>query len=228
MKSFLLLTAVSVASLASLAACSGSDVSTPGETSPAPTTTSATEPPPPAGTGTATPTTPGETPKPGTKMSSTPPVRSGVDAAVLAELTKGGLDPKALPATLEDAIATRAAREAVMKSFTLALGVDCGGCHVKSGTRFDYQAATPQKNVTAKMWTNFVSGLAQKDGSALYCDSCHQGKAKFLDRKDDEALGNWMAANFVDKLARADAAKHDCATCHGKPFDGAFLGSWKN
>lgn len=223
MKSLSLLSAVFVASL--IAACSGGDASVPGGTSPTGTTVSPTDPPPSGTDPTQNP--PAPPPPAETKLSATPPLRSGIDTAVLAELTKGGFDVATLPDDLADAITTRAKRDAVMKSFTLALGVECDGCHVKSGTRIDFGADSPKKNVAKKMWTSFVRSLKQKDGSALYCDSCHQGKMTFLDRKDDKALGNWMQANFVDKLVRKDAAKHDCATCHGKPFDGNFIDSWK-
>lgn len=226
MKTLSLLAALSVATL--VAACSSGEASSPGGTAPASTTTDPTDPP--TGTAPTTPTDPGTKPPttPEPKTSATPPLRSGVDKDIVAELTKGGIDLAALPDTLEAAIGTRAKREAVMKAFTIALGVNCDGCHASSGSRVDYGADTPKKNVAKKMWANLVSGLKQKDNSALFCDSCHQGKMTFLDRKDDEALGNWMQANFVDKMVRRDGAKHDCSSCHGKPFDGNFIDSWKN
>ena len=226
MKTLSLLAALSLASVVS--ACSSGDASAPGGSAPT-GTTSSTEPPP-DGTDPSTPTDPGTKPPttPEPKQSATPPLRSGVDKDIIAELTKAGIDVATLPDTIEAAIGTRAKREAIMKAFTLALGVGCDGCHASSGGRVDYGADTPKKNVARKMWTNLVSGLKQKDNSALFCDSCHQGKMTFLDRKDDEALGMWMQANFVDKMARKDGAKHDCATCHGKPFDGNFIDSWKN
>lgn len=225
MKTLSLLAALSVATL--VAACSSGEASSPGGTAPAGTTTDPTEPPP-SGNEPTQPTDPGTKPPPETKVSATPPLRSGVDKDIVAELTKGGIDVATLPDTLEAAIGTRAKREAVMKAFTMALGVGCEGCHAASGGRVDYGADTPKKNVAKKMWTNLVRGLKQKDNSALFCDSCHQGKMTFLDRKDDEALSGWMQANFVDKMVRKDGAKHDCSTCHGKPFDGNFIDSWKN
>jgi len=225
MKTLSLLAALSVATL--VAACSSGDASSPGGTAPADTTTEPTEPPP-SGTDPTQPTDPGTKPPPETKVSATQPLRSGVDKDIVAELTKGGIDVATLPDTLEAAIGTRAKREAVMKAFTMALGVGCEGCHASSGGRVDYGADTPKKNVAKKMWTNLVRGLKQKDDSALFCDSCHQGKMTFLDRKDDEALSGWMQANFVDKMVRRDGTKHDCSSCHGKPFDGNFIDSWKN
>ena len=96
------------------------------------------------------------------------------------------------------------------------------------GASVDYEAPTSNKRLAKKMWTSFVRGLRQVDGSPLYCDSCHQGNMKFLDHdhKKPEELSNWMEANFVAKLERSDGAKHGCETCHGDPFDGHFLSGW--
>jgi formate-dependent nitrite reductase cytochrome c552 subunit len=77
------------------------------------------------------------------------------------------------------------------------------------------------------MWQHFVKKLELADGNPLWCDSCHQGRAAFLDRGDDDALAAWMNANFVGKLARSDGGQHACATCHGSPFDGHFLDAWQ-
>jgi len=193
---------------AATAACSGGDAAVPG---PAPAATSPTEP------------APGPEPEP--TPSATPAVRPGVDPAVLEALQEGAVDVAKLPDDLSAAISSRAKLQAVMKSFTVALGTGCDGCHAKVGTKLDYGAETPNKNITRNMWTQFVRGLEQADGSALYCDSCHQGKMKFLDFKADEAM-TWMAENFVGKLARRDGEKHGCKTCHGEPFDEGFLASW--
>lgn len=205
-----LLASLSLSTLA--AACSGSgDGGVPEAPKPTATETTPTEP----GTGTSGGT------------STTPPLRTGVGPEVLEALTKGGVDVATLPADLEDLTGDKQKLSAVMKSFTIALGTTCDGCHVKSGAKIDYSAPSPKKNVAKKMWSTFVRGLQQADGSALYCDSCHQGKMKFLDRANKEALSTWMAANFVTKLARRDGAEHGCATCHGSPFDGNVIEAWE-
>jgi cytochrome c7-like protein len=181
--------------------------------------------PPPSTTTAGAPTDPPPTAPP----SKTPALRDGVDETIKTTLTGAGLDVANLPDELKDAVTDRAKTRAVMKTFTIALGVECNHCHApKAGSEeLDYEANTPQKNVARKMWTNFVRGLSRKDGSALYCDGCHQGKAEFLDRADDKALGGWMKENFVAKLARRDGQDHSCKTCHGDPFDGDLLEKWR-
>ena len=119
---------------------------------------------------------------------------------------------------------SEAQRAAVMETFTRALGVGCRECHGD-----DYTAETPNVRIARQMWDRFVRGLGRRDGGALYCDSCHAGRATFLDRSDarvDGALGHWMQASYVAPLVRRDGAPHDCATCHGVPFVGGFLADW--
>jgi hypothetical protein len=136
-----------------------------------------------------------------------------VPSQLAADLTAAGLDIRRLPKleSLPDATLHK-----VMKTFTKALGVQCNGCHDTS----DYSATTPQKIIALNMWDEFVLGLKTKDGSAFYCDSCHQGQKDFLDRSNHQGLANFMSANFVGKLQRVDGQTHDCSTCHGNPFQG--------
>ena len=141
--------------------------------------------------------------------------------AMAAALAAAGLDVTQLP-PLDDVGDAQLA--AVMDTFTRALGVGCGDCH-----EADYSVATPRTRIAHKMWDRLVRGLARRDGGALYCDSCHAGKATFLDRSDprsDGALGRWMQASYVTPLTRRDGATHDCSTCHGSPFVGGFLDDW--
>ena len=78
------------------------------------------------------------------------------------------------------------------------------------------------------MWNDFTRALIRSEGGPVFCDSCHNGQATFLDRKDLAALGEWMEANFEAKLARADKKDHTCETCHGDPFEGKILTKlWK-
>ena len=156
-----------------------------------------------------------------------------VDAAVaLAEtgppatamgdaLAAAGLDATALP-PFDELDAPQVA--AVMDTFTRALGLGCADCH-----EADAAVPTPRTRIAKKMWDRLARGLVRRDGGALYCDSCHDGRATFLDRSDariDGALGRWMQASYVTPLVRRDGAPHDCATCHGAPFVGGFLDEW--
>lgn len=201
---FPLLLAVAVS--ASAAACSSGDVSSPKETQTVPT-----EPPPAV----EEPITP----------STTPPLRDAIDPKIVSTLKAAGVDVSN-PVDLDTLLNTPSKLKAVMTSFTIALGTTCTGCHAQSGKQVDYEAETPKKNVAKKMWSEFVRSLQKKDGSAIYCDSCHQGKMQFLDRADDRSLGAWMKENFVAKLARVDGKDHGCTTCHGQPFNGSFVDQW--
>ena len=125
--------------------------------------------------------------------STTPPIRETIDPKIASMLKAGGIDlSKPADLDLETILRSDKKRDAVMESFTIALGVGCTGCHAKSGAQVDYEAETPKKNVAKKMWSELVRGLQKKDGSAIYCDSCHQGSMTFLDRADDRALTTWM------------------------------------
>jgi hypothetical protein len=180
--------------------------------------------PSPSG-GTTTENAPAETeePAPG---AGTPDIALAINPAVAKALSEGGLKVDSLPDDLGEITNSRTKTQAVMKSFTIALGVDCNGCHAGSGKTLDYEAVTPQKKVAAKMWSDFVRGLKAKEGT-LYCDSCHQGKMKYLDRSDPTVLEEWMKKNFVEKLERRDGQEHDCKTCHGEPFKADFLRTWR-
>ncbi len=173
--------------------------------------------------GTATdPTTTTPTDEPAITPSKTPPLREAIDAQVTSTLKAAGIDVNA-PGDFEDLLSSQSKLKAVMTSFTIALGTTCTGCHEGSGNRVDYEAETPKKNIAKKMWSEFVRKLQKKDGGAIYCDSCHQGKMTFLDRADDRSLGAWMQDHFVAKLARSDGAEHACTTCHGDPFSGDIV-----
>jgi len=144
----------------------------------------------------------------------------GIEASAMAtELQNLGLDLKNLP-PLEKLEPAKLRK--VMRTFTKSLGIKCSDCHNES----DYAVMTPMKKVTMHMWNDFVRGLALENGTALYCDSCHQGRAKYLDRHDKKALGAWMDQNFVAKVKRRDGKEHTCATCHGDPFEPSILARW--
>lgn len=178
------------------------------------------------GTGETDPTKkPDETDTAGT--GSTPAIAATRMASVAAALAKGGVDVTRLPADMGDL--TKTQRTAVMNSFTAALGGDCTGCHSTDAAGHpDFSAETPNMAVTRKMWTTFVTGMTLRDGSAVYCDTCHQGKVDFLDRSNGKAMSNWMQKYFVDGLQQANKTANTCATCHGSPFVADFLDDWKN
>ena len=137
-----------------------------------------------------------------------------------SDLQAIGLDPKALPPLNKLDPATL---RKVMRTFTRALGAKCTDCHDDA----DYALPTPMKTIAEHMWNDYVRALSfDPPTQPLYCDSCHQGRGKILDRHDKKALGKWMDQNFVAKLKRVDGKEHNCETCHGDPFDGNILGKW--
>jgi len=190
-------------------------------TSPAPGDTTGPAPtPPPAGT-----TEPQPAPSGTTATTPEPPPFHGpmkpiAPSAMEAKLRDIGLDPAALPPL--NKLDAKTLRD-VMNTFTKALGVQCSHCHEK-----DFKAPTEKKKIATHMWNDFTRGLALEGGGALYCDSCHGGRAELLDRRDLGALGSWMQDNYVDKMKRADKKDHGCETCHGDPFEGKVLSKlWK-
>jgi len=136
------------------------------------------------------------------------------------KLREIGVDPGALPPL--NKLDAKTLRD-VMNTFNKALGVKCSHCHDK-----DFKAPTANKAIAAHMWNDFTRALSIGDSATLYCDSCHVGRARFLDRRDPHALGAWMQSNYVEQLKRADGKDHGCETCHGDPFEGAILTKrWK-
>lgn len=146
-------------------------------------------------------------------------MKDASSSTMAGDLQDMGLDLKNLP-PLEKLEPNKLRK--VMRTFTKSLGAKCSDCHNES----DYAAMTPMKKITLHMWNDYVRGLAFEDGTALYCDSCHQGKMKFLDRHDKKALGAWMDQNFVRKEKRRDGKEHGCETCHGDPFEPSILAKW--
>jgi len=212
----------SMLAAAALGACGG------GETGPGPQVPSgsvATTPPSVSATPTSpTGTTTGSAPT-ATGTTATPPSVGPMNpikaSAMGDELKALGLDPKKLPplAKMEPEKLRK-----VMKIITTSVGGQCTTCHDAN----DFRAWTPNKKVASHMWNDWVRGLSLEDGSVLFCDSCHQGHMKFLDKKDKKELSKWMDANFVSKMKRLDKKEHGCETCHGDPFDPKFLDKWEN
>jgi len=98
-----------------------------------------------------------------------------------------------------------------MKKVAAALGVKCDHCHDVT----DFAAITPNKRIANLMVERFTSKIEAHDGTALMCGTCHQGRATFLDRSDQEGLKRWMQVNFVDKLRYKGGGAVECDTCHG-------------
>jgi hypothetical protein len=138
--------------------------------------------------------------------------------ALSAELGELGLDSNALPPI--ERLDPKALR-GVMKLMARSLGIKCDGCHVSG----DFAAATPHKKIAAHMWNEFAVRLTTRDGAPIFCDSCHAGRPKLLDRSDKKALGKWMQASFVDGLKRRDAQPEACQSCH-VAWNMTFLTAW--
>lgn len=145
-----------------------------------------------------------------------------VSRSMLAEeLASQGIRPEVLGPMQTWVHRDRRTLMAVMNSFSRALGVRCGWCHVQG----NFAAPTPRKAVAQYMWDRFVTQLSLRGGGALYCDSCHHGSTIFLDRavpaKPD--LLRYMNEEYAQQLRRRDGQSHGCATCHGEPFNPRFL-----
>jgi len=123
-----------------------------------------------------------------------------------------GLDPERLP-RLGDV--PGAAMKPLMETFDDSLDACCEDCHVKN----DPRAPTKAKRISGEMWQRFTRELVTQDGSPAYCDTCHKGAVRFLDRRDPAALRAWMRDNFVARLRKRDGGAVECATCHGEPFE---------
>lgn len=114
----------------------------------------------------------------------------------------------------------------VMRSWTEALGVECSYCHVRP-----FEADTPRKMVARLMQRDFVMGMKHKDGSALSCQSCHQGHPNFLrtrpfagaigkNLRDVRVLTNMnrdQLKQVMNGFAQALGVK--CTYCHASASD---------
>jgi hypothetical protein len=215
------------------AACGGAAQNAPAIGSTTPTATStetATSTPTPTSTSTSTSTTTGSaTPTtPATPAPEVVEMKAPIPSAMVADLQALGLDAMNLPPI--EKLEPKTLR-GVMKLLAKSLGAKCGDCHVEG----DFAAPTKRKKIAAKMWDEFVAKLSlgsgpgpqtsNLGGQPLFCDSCHQGRIKQLDRSDKKALGKWMDANFVQKLVRRDGKDEACESCH-VDWDMTFLSKW--
>lgn len=195
-----------------VAACGGGSTPPAKTSDPAPAATVDTPAVAPSATNT--------TPEPAGSAAATLPASMKLVSAstMVADLQSVGLDPKNLPPL--DKLNT-AQMKKVMSTFTKALGWTCKDCH---GTG-NFEAPTPHKKVTVHMWNEYVRNSSHAAG-ALYCDSCHQGKAQFLDRSDKKALGAWMDQEYTKKM-KHDGKDMKCSSCHGEPFKASIIDAWE-
>jgi hypothetical protein len=146
-------------------------------------------------------------------------MRAPTPSSYLANLQELGIDAQALPPI--EKLDPKALR-GVMKLFAKSLGAKCTDCHAEG----DFAAATRRKRIAARMWDEFAAKLTLADGSAVFCDSCHQGRIVQLDRTDKKALGAWMDTNFVGLLRRKDGQPERCESCHTTSMEMHFLAQW--
>lgn len=143
-----------------------------------------------------------------------------ITASAMAEdLKKLGIDPLKPPPL--NKLSPDTIRK-LMPTFARFLGVKCAACHDTN----DFKAPTRKKAIASKMWSEYVVGLQMEDGTPLYCNSCHGGKASMLDSHDKKALSAAMDESYVKKLKRSDKKEHSCNTCHGDPFEPRILAGW--
>lgn len=113
-----------------------------------------------------------------------------------------------------------ASKKKLMPLFMKSLGYEsCAGCHVEG----DFKTETRNLKIARQMWDRFVVALRDAKGAPVFCDSCHAGKPKNLDRGDLASLKRFMAVEYAGKLTRGGADSAGCATCHGYPFEGRII-----
>jgi hypothetical protein len=125
-----------------------------------------------------------------------------------AKLAAAGLDVNNLP-PLHDLPMNQKMK--VMRTFNESMGVQCNECHDLS----DFSIETKAKENAREVWENISRKVVMADGSAVYCDSCHHGQEKFLDRSQGHAgIVQWMNDNLVQKMKTKNGDPMTCTTCH--------------
>jgi len=194
-------------SLAVLAAC-GSP----------PPVTAPVAPPPPAPSASAPPPTASAAAPTASAAAPPPPVAppAGIGNTVPIQPSKLVEQARKLGVDFKQSFAAMPfqQRKKLMPLFVKSLGYDgCTGCHVDG----DFEKVTRNMKVARAMWDHFVVGLRDAQGGALFCDSCHGGRAKSLDRANPDGIKKVMETDYQAKLTRADKKPHDCSGCHGDP-----------
>jgi hypothetical protein len=203
---------VAALALAALAGACGSPP-TP-ETPPTPTTEPGPGPAPtdpgPAPTG-----EPGTTPAPtGTAKAPAGPASQPVVASkMLEEVKKLGVDVTKTPDLAKLAMDKK---KKIMPLLQKSLGFEqCTGCHVEG----DMKAKTRNRDIAAGCWKTFVAPMRDDKGGPIFCDSCHNGKNKILNRADVESLKKFMETEYEHKLTRGDKKENACSSCHGEALE---------
>jgi hypothetical protein len=130
------------------------------------------------------------------------------ESKMLEDVKKIGLDIKKLPDFDKMPMAQK---KKLMPLFQKAMGYgDCWGCHVKD----DYKAETRHLKITRGMWKHFVVAVRDEKGGAVFCDTCHEGSDKNLDRSDRKAVEKFMEDEYEHKLTKSDKKAMECTTCH--------------
>jgi hypothetical protein len=167
-------------------------------------------------------TPPGTAPDPG--GASAPSVRKGEgskkikESKMLDEVKKIGVNLKTIPDLEKLPLAQK---KKLMPLFQKALGyASCtSNCHVEG----DYKRETRDMKITRGMWKHYVAEIRDEKGANLFCDSCHDGTAKNLDRSDRKALEKFMEEEYVQKITRADKKDVECSTCHGDTMENKII-----
>ncbi|MGK4004272.1 hypothetical protein WMF31_16680 [Sorangium sp. So ce1036] len=139
-----------------------------------------------------------------------------------ADLKKIGINLKKIPPLEKLPLAQK---KKVMPLLQRSLGLDnCQGCHAEG----DMKKETRDMKIAREMWRHFVVPLRSEDGGPLFCDSCHAGDEHVLNRKDKEALQEFMDAEYVGKIALANNEDMECGTCHGDAMETKIIEKlWK-
>jgi hypothetical protein len=133
------------------------------------------------------------------------PIRA---SKMLDDVKKAGVDLKKIPELEKMPLSVK---KKLMPLFQKSMGyADCQGCHVKD----DFKAETRHIKITRQMWKHFVVALRDEKGGAVFCDTCHDGSDKNLDRTDRKAVEKFMEEEYEHKLTRADKKDNECTSCH--------------
>jgi hypothetical protein len=103
----------------------------------------------------------------------------------------------------------------IMGGLTHFLGVECKHCHQEP----DYAADTHNKRIANWMARELVPKLqkhaAEGRDSAIWCNDCHQGKAKILGNPRDKSFAiEWMTTHLVSDLEAVGGKNLKCRQCH--------------
>ncbi len=107
-------------------------------------------------------------------------------------------------------------KKKVMPIMQKAMGyAACTDCHVEG----DFKAETRNLKISREMWNAYTAPLRDEKGGVLFCDSCHSGQPKVLNRADQEALRKFMEEEYEHKITTADKKEVECSTCHGDAME---------